>query len=97
MEQINKLTEKKVIEILNNFFTSNKIELYKRKTITPMGYEAIFIVIMNKSQNIEEQLKKFIKSEYHLRQLITFDTSEAIIDSSKIEFEYLFFKGKIYV
>ena len=97
MEQIDRLSEKQLIEILKEFFTSNKIELYKRKLIAPMSYEAIFIVVINKKQDIEKELHNFIKSPYSLNHLIIFDTSEALIDSSKIEFEYLFFKGKIYV
>ena len=88
------MTELEVIKIIKEYFKANKIEIYKRKIISPLSYEVVIIAVSDKDK-VDAQIGEFLKSEYHLKEIIKFDSSEALIEANKIEVDYLFFKARI--
>ena len=88
------MTELEAIEIIKEYFKAKKVEIYKRKMISPLSYEVIIIAVIDKDK-VDIQIAEFLRSDYHLREIIKFDTSEALIESNKIEVDYLFFKARI--
>jgi len=97
MEQLELLSEKEVIEIIKKNFSTNKVNIYKRKRTAPFIYDIVVIAIMdNKLYDIQKELSNFFKSEYELRNIINFDNSEALIEND-FKVHYLFFNAKIYI